>query len=181
MRGNIAESITCSRNARRKHESLPRIRSTIERRETDLMAASARSSIAGSRAHARPSVSSRVRFIAHEFSAAAAARRRPSKFTSAPSLSGSSAPLTTLSRKFVNVHAGPIIRSSASPPFFLSLGSSRAIPRSRDRFSRVHLITPPPHSPSPAPRLADRVGAIPRAGVTSPRRAAATRERENDR
>lgn len=77
--------------------------------------------------------------IHRRVSTAAATRRRPSKFTPGPPLSrpssssshisflpssfslrhrcrlsGFSAPLTTLSRKYVNVHACPIIRSSRS-------------------------------------------------------------------
>lgn len=94
--------------------------------------------------------------IHRRVSAAAATRRRPSKFTPGPPLlhalpcpllislppppppflrlcrlSGFSTPLTTLSRKYVNVHACPIIRSSRS---LFSLVPSFLRPRSSDRF-----------------------------------------------
>lgn len=95
--------------------------------------------------------------IHRRVSAAAATRRRPSKFTPGPPLlhalpcslpislppplrlcrlSGFSAPLTTLSRKYVNVHACPIIRSSRS---LFSLVPSFLRSRSSDRFfSPIH-------------------------------------------
>lgn len=132
---------------------------------------------------------------------AAVARRRPSKFTPEPplsrpislrpvlllslpllvrpppsaQLSGFSAPLTTLSRKFVNVHAGSIIRSSLyrsisvararqfAPASFRSSARDRAMPHDRSFFTLVHpRCVPPP--------LRRETSIDPRTRVTNSRR-----------
>lgn len=105
-------------------------------------------------------------------------------------LSGFSAPLTTLSRKFVNVHAGPIIRSSLyrsisvarslAPAFFRSLSRSRSA-HDRFFFSPVH----PRCTSTSAPLRRETVDRSSRESheFASCRDSSSTvpRERENDR